>query len=259
VASGGSSVASIGIVHVHSAFSHDGRDSIDDLVQLARERGINAICLADHAEDFDAAIFDRYVESCERASSGEVVVFPGLEYRFAGYAGLHLLAFGQKEWMTPNTPEEFVEEAPRVCGLTVLAHPILAGYRIPPAVAASIDAVEVWNARYNTRYLPDPRAIDVLRELRGSRPCVVALAGLDQHDGRNDRETRVVTSGAAQGLLADLRAGRFTNRGRHLSFGATASYSAAGLLSLRVGRALLDTINRAHDKWASHRRARASR
>ena len=67
--------------------------------------------------------------------------------------------------------------------------------RTPGSFASArdcIDAVEVWNASYNTRYLPDPRAIALLHVVQRTRPAVVGVAGLDQHDAGNDRRTRVV-------------------------------------------------------------------
>jgi PHP domain len=239
----------VGVVHVHSTYSHDGRDTLEDLGQFAKSRGIAFIGLTDHAEDFTAGRFDEYASHCRAASDDAVTLLPGLEYRFAGHPGLHLLALGLRRWMAPQTPAEFTAEAPAIAGLTIVAHPLLPRYRVPPEVAAAIDAVEVWNAAYNTRYLPDPRAVRLLETIRVRRPNVVGVAGLDQHDSRNDRETRVVLhrSGAAD-PLAELRAGRFDNVGRTMRFASRAPFGPTQLAGLSLLRLGLDTVNRVHER-----------
>jgi len=51
----------LGVVHVHSNYSHDGRDSLASLATFAAERGIGFIGLTDHAEDFSEARWREYV------------------------------------------------------------------------------------------------------------------------------------------------------------------------------------------------------
>lgn len=246
----------IGVIHLHSDFSHDGRDSLEELRGWAAERGIGFIALSDHAEDFDAPRFELLCEQCRAASGGGVELIPGLEFRFAGLKGLHLLALGLREWLEPRTPEEFMASAPGRCALTVLAHPVLTGYRTPPAVLEGVDAVEVWNAAYNTRFLPDPRAIGLLHRLRRSRPGVVGTAGLDQHDRRNDREIRIAVSGAGD-PLAEIRAGRFQNRGRTMRFDSGVSWGKGRMAALTLLRWGYDRVERVQDRLARARQAAA--
>jgi hypothetical protein len=177
-----------------------------------------------------------------------LTLIPGLEFRFEGFTGLHLLALGLKQWIEPATPADFVRLAKDTAGFTIIAHPMLPRYRIPEDVAAGVDAVEVWNAAYNTRYLPDPRALRLLEEIRLRWPERVGIAGLDQHDARNDRETRVVLTGdPAADPLAELRAGRFVNLGRTMRFPARAAFGPGSLAMLTVLRAGLDLTNSVHE------------
>jgi hypothetical protein len=244
-----------GIVHVHSDYSHDGHDTLEELQAFASKRGIAFVGLTEHAEDFDAARFDQYREHCVRASGDGVRLIPGLEFRFEGFPGLHLLALGVEAWIEPRTPQEFVALASGVSGFSIVAHPRLARYRVPAEVAAAIDSIEVWNAGYDTRYLPDPEAIRLLRELQGTNPRLVGIAGLDQHDARNDRETRVVLDAPSTDPLGELRAGRFKNVGRTMRFGARAAWSRWRLMGLVAARALFDVVERAQDRLA-HRLAK---
>ena len=245
----------VGILHVHSDYSHDGRDSLAELHHFARRRGIGFVALSDHAEDFDRPTFTEYVAECHRLTDEHVRLIPGLEFRFAGYTGLHLLALGLETWISPTTPAEFTT-ATRKAGvpLTIMAHPVLCAYSCPMDVLDSIDAIEVWNAAYNTRYLPDPRAIRMFQRLRTRRADVIATAGLDQHDASNDREVRV-SAASGSDPLALIRAGRFRNIGRTMSFGPEMAWGTLRLMGLTVLRRALDAANRAHDGYALARRS----
>ena len=240
--------ALVGIVHVHSEYSHDSRDSVASLREHALARGVGFIGLADHAEDLDADDYAALRRDCEAASDERVRIFPGLEFRFPGFKGLHLLALNLRQWITPGTPAEFLAMTSGVADLTISAHPVLYRYRMPEEVRAGIDAVEVWNASYNTRYLPDPRAIRLLFDILRSRPEVVAIAGLDQHDAQNDRGARVILHQAEPDPLAAIRAGRFVNRGVTMGFDAHATLSPLALGGLSLARTGLDLVNLAHER-----------
>lgn len=239
-----------GVIHVHSDYSHDGRDSLERIREFALERDLSFVGLTDHAEDFDGPTFARFVEHCAALSDRSVTLVPGLEFRFEGYKGLHLLALGLGSWIEPRTPEEWASTAPKVARFTVLAHPVLTRYQVPDAVLAAIDAVEVWNAAYNTRFLPDASAIRLLHSVRRSRPEVVGTAGLDQHDSRNDRETRIVLDRPTPDPLQALKAGQFTNAGRTMRFGPAVEWSPIRLGAFGALRWAYDRIERTQDRLA---------
>lgn len=236
----------LGALHIHSTYSHDGRDSIVELRQFAQSRGLGFLGLTDHAEDLDAETFARYQGECVAHSDTGLTLLPGLEFRFAGLKGMHLLALGLRRWIEPATPSEFFAMTRGVAGLTIAAHPIYPRYTYPQVVLDQVDAIEVWNAAYNTRWLPDPRAIRLFREVRARRPSVVAVVGLDQHDARNDRETRVEVPDGEDPLSA-IRAGRFTNIGRTMRFGSAADLGRTRSAALWVGRAVFDRIEGLQD------------
>jgi hypothetical protein len=246
----------VGVVHVHSRYSHDGRDSPADLGRFMRSRGIGFLGLTDHAEDLDAGRWAELVADCGQASDADARIIPGLEFRFEGYPGLHLLALGLKDWIEPRTPGEFTDHVRGRAGLTIMAHPGLARYDLPPEVETEIDAIEVWNGAFNTRYLPDPQAIRLLRGVRQRRPSVVGIAGLDQHDARNDRELRLLLAADTSDPLGQLRAGRFRNHGRFMTFGSALDWPAVGLAGFTVVRGIFDRVERIQDRAARRRLAR---
>lgn len=240
----------VGVIHVHSSYSHDCLDSPEQLREFALARGIAFVGLADHAEDFVPERFNEYVRHCRAVSDTDLSIIPGLEYRFEGFPGMHLLALDLKQWIAPQTPNEFIVQTRAAAKFTIAAHPRLASYRLPEAVADGIDAVEVWNASYNTRYLPDPRAIRLLHAIRRTRPEVVGIVGLDQHDCHNDREARVVVDRVEADPVAALKAGRFKNVGRTMAFSPTVEWDPVRLGALSLARWALDRLERVQERLA---------
>jgi hypothetical protein len=237
-----------GIIHVHSKYSHDGKNSLEELVAFARGRRMGFIGLTDHAEDLTADTFAQLVDHCGRVSTGGIRIIPGLEYRFRGAPGLHLLALGLDRWTQPRTIEEFLNLTTPHAQLTVVAHPVLARHRIPPAVLDRIDAIEVWNGGYNTRYLPDPRSVRILHQVRRGRSEVVGTVGPDMHDCRNFRETSITVADGASEPLDEIREGRFYNEGKTMKFSPDVPWSSARLGLTTAARDALDWVNWTHDR-----------
>ena len=98
--------------------------------------------------------------------------------------------------------------------------------------------------------------MQLLHEIRRTRPEVVGTAGLDQHDSANDRETRVTVLDGAADPLRELKAGRFMNSGRTMRFDPAVSWSPARLGAITVARWAFDRVERAQERLA---RAAAAR
>lgn len=238
-----------GAIHMHSDYSHDGLDSLEQLREVSMERGIRWIGMTDHAEDLDAEIFPEYVAHCAKLSDADFKFVPGLEFRFAGFRGVHLLAIGLTHRITPRTFEGFFAQARDAGCFTVLAHPMLCKHNVPPVVLDYIDAIEIWNTNYNTRYLADPAAIAIYHRVHAARPSVVATVGLDQHDSSNDRGVRTLLSEADLGdPVAALKAGRFKTRGWKAEFDSRATIDNAALMRMRVSRTALDAVTHVQDR-----------
>jgi len=128
---------------------------------------------------------------------------------------------------------------------------------LPESVRRGIGAIEVWNAGYDTRYLPDPRAFELFSRVSRERPDLLAVAGLDQHDAGNDRGIRVVLERpGAENPVMELRAGRFTNRGVTLHFGARPAWGSMRLNALKALRRGLGGVERLHEGLLRARRQR---
>jgi hypothetical protein len=238
-----------GAIHMHSDYSHDGLDSLEHLREVCIARGIRWVGITDHAEDLDEEVFGEYLAHCASLSDDTFRFTPGLEFRFGGFRGVHLFAVGLDRWIQPRTFDEFFDQTDTAARFTVLAHPVLCRYVVPPTVLDRVDAIEIWNTNYNTRYFADPRAIALYHTLHARRPEVVATVGLDQHDSSNDREVRTLISSDDFAAPADaLKAGRFRTIGRNAAFDSTASMSAGEMRSLRIRRSAFDVVERVQNR-----------
>ena len=122
-------------LHVHSERSPDGIMTIEEIVSLAKAKGLNGAAICDHdlvllgAPEYDGFL-----------------IIPGIEVstQFGHLLGLFLTG--------PVETKDFFEAAEAIHaqgGLAVLAHPFehsRDGSRLAPAVPL-LDGVEVWNSR----------------------------------------------------------------------------------------------------------------
>ena len=134
-------------LHTHSSLSHDGRDSIELLLEQARAVGLDALAVTDHDE------IEASLRAVERAPDYGLVGVPGMEVTCD--AG-HVLALGIHEAISPGLA--FAETLDRIReqgGLAVVPHPFQESRhgvldRISKEELAAADAIEVYNSRLVT-------------------------------------------------------------------------------------------------------------
>ena len=242
-----------GLFHVHTNHSFDGESSLEELVRFCRENGFAFVCVTDHADLMDEESVRRVVRECDAHSGDGVKVIPGLEYAFPHDEGVHLLCVGIREPVQEKRIVSAVDEVRRRGGLSIVAHPSRNGYRIPEEIESAIDGIEVWNAAYDSRYLPDSGSLQLWKSVRRRNPRVMAYSGLDMHDVRWFREVflelnREMPSRETD-VIEELRQGRFLGKGRYASVGANGPPSLTKLLALRTGRCLLRQADRLLWAW----------
>lgn len=122
-------------LHVHSERSPDGIMTMEEIVFLAKAKGLNGAAICDH----DLALLDA-------PEYDGFLIIPGIEVstQFGHLLGLFLTG--------PVETRDFFEAVEAIHaqgGLAVLAHPFehsRDGSRLAPAVPL-VDGVEVWNSR----------------------------------------------------------------------------------------------------------------
>ncbi|NYT01294.1 MAG: PHP domain-containing protein [Methanosarcinales archaeon] len=127
-------------LHIHSNYS-DGRARVEDILKMARRRGLGGVAITDH----DTLRGSQVARRASRVLRRDLVVIMGAEISTSEG---HLLALGIEE-LPPlrHSPEETIDAIHDLGGIAVVPHPyhyFRHGMgRIPP-----VDAVEVFNSRY---------------------------------------------------------------------------------------------------------------
>jgi hypothetical protein len=100
------------LLHVHSAFSHDSRGSIEEIVEAAKQAGVRVIMFSEHP----ASTYD-YILDGHRGVNEGVLLIPGAETEgFLAYPRQSIQ--GEKT----ETPQEFADLVRAAGGLVFLCH-----------------------------------------------------------------------------------------------------------------------------------------
>ena len=180
-------------LHIHSAASHDGRMTLDEIARLAKAAGLHGVAVCDHDVVLTAP-----------PSDAEVLVIPGAEFstEYGHLLGLFLTA------PIPKLPfAETVEAIHAQGGIAVLAHPFersTDAERLEP-IAALLDGVEVWNGRAERKIRDANARALAFAEAHGLRQ----FAGSDAHVPREIGNGRL-TLEVANLTLADVKTALLT-------------------------------------------------
>ena len=233
-----------GIIHVHSSFSRDGACSIADLTRYAREAGFRFVALTDHAEDLSAAQALRLRAECEACSDESCVVIPGLE--FVCSDDIHILGLGVSAHIPDSDPVRVAATIRAWGGLAIFAHPVRSNYQCPPALCGVLDGIEIWNARYDGRFVPAFPNFHLLQQARRSNAFLIGFGGPDFH--RLDSPPEVITRLRVNGnvrvdsrtVLQHLRSGNFAVGVGHVRFNGRGGPRAHALFPLWALRKLYE-------------------
>ncbi|HEW93403.1 hypothetical protein DRN84_00175 [Candidatus Geothermarchaeota archaeon] len=126
-------------LHIHTFYSRDAVNTIDDIIKFARLRGIDGIAITDHNR-IDAAL--KYSKTID-----EILVIPGIEVD-TRYGHIILLNVHKEPPKTDNLDilKEFAEDEN---GIMVLAHPYASLFtkrKNVETIIHKVHAVEVANA-----------------------------------------------------------------------------------------------------------------
>jgi PHP domain len=168
-----------GIVHVHSVYSYDGKNTLEQIAALGRQRGYDFIGVTEHSDTFDRAKMAAFVAECRGLSDPSLILIPGIEFSCAGR--LHLLALGIDQFSDAKDPVELTKFIQGQGGLAVVSHPSRYGYQIPSPLVAVMDGVEVWNASYDSRFVPDRKVVELWRTLKRDNEALTGFGGQDLH------------------------------------------------------------------------------
>ena len=188
-------------LHVHSERSFDGVMTLDEIVSLARAKGLDGVAVCDHG-----------VALRDAPEYPDFLLIPGVELatQFGHVLGLFVTG--------PVETTDFYEAAEAIHaqgGLTVLAHPFEHNRddtRLLPAVPC-LDGVEVWNSRADRNI----REANALAAQFAAAHGLLPFGGSDAHVAREIGNAAVTVQAEArtpEAVKAALLEGRAEIRGR---------------------------------------------
>jgi len=156
-------------LHIHSEYSYDSISKIDDILKVAKKRGLSGIAITDHEE------FSGSLEACAKAKCWDLLVIPGMEIatEYGDIIGLFL-----QQQITSRMFLDVVHEIKKQSGIVVLPHPFKRTKNIVDTVFQHIDLIEVFNARsvsISNKFC-NPRAYDLALKIN-----LPMIAGSDAH------------------------------------------------------------------------------
>ncbi len=196
-----------GIIHVHSNYSYDGYHTISEIAEWGKKRGYSFICMSEHSETFDEKKMLNYVEECKNVSTSGLLIIPGIE--FSCNNGLHILGLGIKEFIHSSEPVEIVQFIKEQNGLIIIAHPSRYNYQIPLNLIGYVNGIEIWNAAYDGRFIPNPDSIALFRKI-DRRYAFFAYGGLDFHKISDNFNIEIIVfCNEIKNILLALQNGNF--------------------------------------------------
>jgi|GEM_PF-587874 len=233
-----------GIFHIHSNYSSDGSLSLEELKSECLSRNIQFMVVTDHAEDFPPGKIKKFIDHCREISDRSFWAVPGLEFNIDREREVHLLVVGLDGLPCENGTEAMLNKIRegKNTALSVVAHLSRSNYYIPPEYKNVINGVEIWNAAYNSRYLPDDKAIRLFADLKRVNKELIGFGGLDLHDPSGFRELRMRLKDSCRTpkeLLDHLKEGKFKIRGPYISLSSTPRFGFWKMSFLSLGRKAL--------------------
>lgn len=167
-----------GAIHVHSAYSYDGKESLLSLRDFLLSMGVTFCCVTEHTDQMTVENAQLFVQECKALSGSQFVFIPGFE---VPYKNAHILLIGTEVFLGQTADAEMLKTWSSKSVLTVLAHPVRNKFKLDPVMEEVIDGVEIWNQQYEGKRVPRARSARLLRELQSRNPLLLAFGGLDFH------------------------------------------------------------------------------
>lgn len=167
-----------GLIHVHSTYSYDGKESLVNLKQFLITRGINFCCLTEHTDFLTKEAAIAMVAEAKALSDESFIFIPGFE---VPYKEAHILMIGCEEFFGQKADGELLKAWSKRSSLTVLAHPVRNKFVVDETMLEAIQGIEVWNQQYEGKIVPRPKSLKLLQTLKYKKLELLATGGTDFH------------------------------------------------------------------------------
>jgi len=168
-----------GIIHIHSHFSYDGSNTIEEWALFLKEKGYDFVCFTEHDDYFDHHKMIQLVEDCKRVCTDTFQAIPGIEFRCKNT--VHILGIGIRSYRQIDDPFEAASFIREHGGISVIAHPGLFNKENILQLSHVVDGIEIWNGLKDSRFLPDPRILNLFAEVKKANQTLLPFGGADLH------------------------------------------------------------------------------
>jgi hypothetical protein len=238
-----------GALHIHSLASNDGELSLPGIADLYRSRGFQFICMAEHSEDMTEQKIAMSRQKAEYLSGPDFCIIGGIEYSCKDK--LHIVGLGCERLLDQSNPVRLVRDIRAAGGFAVLAHPRRVRWNCSPDLAGVLNAVEVWNVRYDGKYLPCPQAMDFFNRMKVLNPKLLAAVGDDLHGLGGFYPLSIHLSVASldrESVLRELIGGRYHIGSPSFRASARSSFSSGACAYFRALHVPLECAKLLRDK-----------
>ena len=167
-----------GVIHVHSTYSYDGKESLRSLRDFLLKKGMTFCCVTEHTNEMTIEQAQLLVQECKALSGSQFVFIPGFE---VPYKNAHILLIGTEMFLGQEADAQILRQWSSKSRLTILAHPVRNQFTLDNVMAEVIDGVEIWNQQYDGKIVPRTRSAYLLKQLQEKDQSLFATGGLDFH------------------------------------------------------------------------------
>ena len=226
-----------GIIHVHSDFSYDGQHSLKEIAVFAKKRGYHFVGMSEHSDTFNEEKMAEYLKECQKVSSPDCLIIPGIE--FTCDQNLHLIGLGVENYIDSKDPFVVARHIHEQNGVTIIAHPSRSDYQLPINLASAVDGIEVWSVAYDGRFVPNNHSLNLIKKMRKENVSIIAFGGQDLHrimDNCNVEITVSGNGGSRLTILHALKEGHFTVSNFYFRLDSRNELSRLELIQIYLGR-----------------------
>jgi len=150
-----------GIFHIHSRFSHDGKNTIREIAVKLKENNIKFCVITDHFEDFTEKEHNTYLSEIKSINEEKETIFiPGIEAQVLNSHVIFFPVYNYNQIYKVVNQEESLSNS----FIKVVAHPTKNSISDLKELSSkyNIDGIEIWNQQTDGNYIPSVNFIEKL-------------------------------------------------------------------------------------------------
>lgn len=230
-----------GIIHCHSNLSHDGKNSLEELIHEIKGNGFQFVALTEHSQGINYRTYRNYVKKCKRLCGDDFIVIPGLEILCPD--GTEIAGIGLSKLIRQGLPENVFKDIKEEGGFAIWVHP-RKRYRLPKRPCDS-HAVEFINCKEDGTIAPNMEVFFKILQWK-KKYNFHLIAGMDLHQIGSPLNVWIectVSRLTEEEIVRNLIAGNYRNYVSRILINSSGKIKFNQLFKLIILRATYRTWN----------------